>query len=77
VPLSLFVGERLILISLLYFEDEYSTSPVLSFRINNSSLGTCLKSNIWLIEFAMPSNEPCPMRSPPSQLSSMNRTVEL
>ena len=36
-----------------------------------------LKSNNCVMEFAIPSNDPCPMRVPPSQLSSMKWMIEL
>ena len=36
-----------------------------------------VKSNMLLIGFAIVSNEPCPMRLPPSQLSSTKRRIEV
>ncbi len=57
-----FVNEQLIL---------YCFSPVSAFRKRVPLLRIFVKSNIWLIELAMASNDPAPMRCPPSQLSSM------
>ena len=56
--------------------NHYSFSPVLGFRKSTPLLLTLLKLNIWEIELAIPSNEPCPMRWPLSQLSSTNRMIE-
>src|SRR5580704_8184669 len=52
-------------------------SPVDGLRIRVPSLLIWLKLNIWLMELAMPSKEPWPIRCPPSQLSSMKRMTEV
>src|SRR5215470_5337882 len=53
-------------------------APVVGSRISRLTwlLLFWLKSNISLIGPAIASNEPWPMRCPPSQLSSMNRKTE-
>src|SRR5580658_396692 len=63
--------------SAAYREEENSTSPVVGFRMNKSLSTSCLKLNICVMEFAIVSNEPAPMRSPSSQLSSTKWIVEL
>src|SRR5260370_25422769 len=53
----------------------YCFSPVLGSRNNVPFLLIFVKLNIWLIELAIPSQDPCPMRCPPSQLPSTNRMM--
>ncbi len=55
----------------------YCFSPVSAFRRRVPLLRILVKSNIWLIELAMASNDPAPMRCPPSQLSSMKWITEV
>src|SRR5216684_2865869 len=55
----------------------YSFSPVLGFKNSIPSCLILLKLNIWVMELASASNEPWPMRCPPSQLSSTNRVIEV
>jgi hypothetical protein len=55
----------------------YIFSPVLGFRKSTPLLLNRRKLNICVSEFAMVSKEPWPMRTPPSQLSSMKRIAEL
>src|ERR1019366_1052807 len=46
-------------------------SPVVGFKHRVPLVLSLLKSNIWLMELAIASKEPLPIRCPPSQLSSM------
>jgi hypothetical protein len=55
----------------------YLFSPVLGFRKSTPLLLNRRKLNICVSEFAMVSKDPWPMRTPPSQLSSMKRMTEL
>ena len=55
----------------------YCFSPVSGLRIKVPLLRIFVKSNIWLIEFAIESNDPVPIRCPPSQLSSMKWITEV
>jgi hypothetical protein len=52
-------------------------SPVEGLRIRVPSLLIWLKLNIWLMELAMPSNDPPPILCPLSQLSSTKRMTEV
>ena len=54
----------------------YYGSPVLSLRMQLAVCGF-LKSNMVMMEPAMASKEPLPIRWPPSQLSSIKRMIEL
>jgi hypothetical protein len=54
-----------------------SGSPVFGLRMKRSLVTVCLKSNKELIESAIPSKDPWPIRCPFSQLSSMKRMTEV
>lgn len=51
--------------------------PLFGSRISFFILAFDSKSNMFAIEFAMVSNEPLPIRSPFSQLSSTKRMTEV
>jgi hypothetical protein len=53
----------------------YSFCPVLGFKNSVPLFLILLKLNIWVMELASASNEPWPMRSTPSQLSSTKRMM--
>src|SRR4029077_8009211 len=55
----------------------YSFSPVLACKNRKPLLRICLKLNICVMELAIPSKEPWPIRCPASQLSSTKRIIEL
>jgi len=59
------------------FRQLYCFSPVSGLRIKVPLPRIFVKSNIWLIELAIESNDPVPMRCPPSQLSSMKWITEV
>src|SRR5258708_16425993 len=61
--------------SLRLTQSRYCFSPVLGSRNNVPFLLIFVKLNIWLMELAIPSKDPWPMRCPPSQLSSTNRMM--
>ena len=54
-----------------------SSSPVSSFKYSRPIRAGRRKSNIPAMEFVTASNDPCPMRSPCSQLSSTKRMMEV
>jgi hypothetical protein len=55
----------------------YSLKPVLGLRNSTPFVRIFVKLNICAIELAIPSNDPWPIRVPPSQLSSTKRMIEL